>query len=69
MEDFRNKLVSELEEFNKNVDEKLKDAGELHLEQESDGNQVDLEKDKNELDIFSKSYSQMGKGEKGLQEP
>lgn len=35
MEDFRNKLVLELEEFNKNVDQTLKAAGELHLEQES----------------------------------
>ena len=32
MEDFRNKLVQELEDFNKNVDKTLKVAGELRLE-------------------------------------
>lgn len=56
MEEFRKKLVFELEEFNKNVDEKLKAAGELHLEQESDGQQIDLEKDgvlRNAEDMFT----------------
>ena len=63
MEDFRKKLVCELEEFNKNVDQKLKEAGELRLEQESlDGQQIDLEKDgiaRDGEDLFTQSYQNM----------
>lgn len=59
MEDFRNKLVQELEDFNKNVDKTLKVAGELRLERESlddNGGVVDLEKDA-KPDVFTNSHT------------
>lgn len=63
MEDFRNKLVQELEEFNKNADMKLKEAGELHLERESEDDlRIDLERDLrgDGRDLFSQSYTDFG---------
>lgn len=63
MEDFRNKLVIELEEFNKNVDEALKKAGEIRLERESEyardmGQVIDLEREtKDERDVFTHSQT------------
>ena len=63
MEDFRNKLVLELEDFNKNVDETLKKAGQIRLERESEharepDNVIDLEKDiPDNADVFTQSYT------------
>ena len=61
MEDFRNKLVLELEDFNQNVDKTLNRVGELRLERESaDGmpGAIDLEKDGKEAgDMFTQSYT------------
>jgi len=81
MEDFRNKLVQEMEEFNQNVDKTLKVAGELRLERESADGQpgvIDLEKDgKEDRDMFTQSYTnfefkgpdKLGNGKKEIGEP
>ena len=81
MEDFRNKLVQEMEEFNQNVDKTLKVAGELRLERESADGQpgvIDLEKDgKEDRDMFIQSYTnfefkgpdKLGNGKKEIGEP
>lgn len=63
MDEFRKKLVGELEDFNKNIDERLKEQGELHIEEESNGEirQVDLEREgagKGAPDVFTRSFSQ-----------
>ena len=59
MEDFRSKLVRELEDFNTNIDKTLKAAGTLRLERESlngDGAVIDLEKDARP-DVFTNSHT------------